>query len=245
VKSEQIEGRRPVLEALRAGRSVTEVLLASGAKPSDVIQEIARFAERRSIPIRMLPRRELEARARTRNPQGVIALAAGFAYTSIDHLFERAAVAATAPVIVALDGITDPQNLGAVARSAEAAGAHGLIVPTRRSAGVTEAATRASAGALEHLPVVQVTNLHRALGELKERGVWIVALDSDAKQSIYDVDLTDPVCLVIGSEGDGLSRLTRDRADHLVRIPMAGRVGSLNASAAGAVVLFELRRQRG
>jgi 23S rRNA (guanosine2251-2'-O)-methyltransferase len=145
---------------------------------------------------------------------------------------------------VALDGVTDPQNLGAIARSAEAAGAHGLVVGKRRAAPVTPSAEKAAAGALEHLPVAQVTNLARALEALKERGVWIAALDADAEQTIYDFDARDPVCLVIGGEGEGVSRLVAERADHRLCIPMAGKVQSLNASAAGAIALFEIKRQR-
>jgi 23S rRNA (guanosine2251-2'-O)-methyltransferase len=143
-----------------------------------------------------------------------------------------------------LDGVTDPQNLGAIARSAEAAGAHGLLVPRRRAAPVTPASERASAGALEHLAVAQVPNLPRALEELKQRGVWIVALDADADKTVYEIPGTDPLCVVVGGEGRGVSRLVRDRSDLRVSIPMSGRIDHLNASAAGAVALFEIRRQR-
>jgi 23S rRNA (guanosine2251-2'-O)-methyltransferase len=239
----QIEGRRPVLEALNAGREISEILVASGSRMSGAIEEITRSAQRRKIPMREVPRKVIDERAQTRNAQGVIAIASGFAYTTLEEILDR--VGTEPALLVAVDGVTDPQNLGALARSAEAAGAHGLVVPRRHSAPVTAAAEKASAGALEHLPVAHVANLARGLEELKERGVWIVALDAAGEKTIYDLDLaTEPICVVVGSEGRGVSRLVRDRADVVARIPMSGRVESLNASVAGAVALFEIRRKR-
>jgi 23S rRNA (guanosine2251-2'-O)-methyltransferase len=241
----QIEGRRPVIEALRAKRAISEVLLAEGSKPSGALAEIVRLAHRHGVPVREIPKKELESRAQSKNPQGVIASAeADFAYVPLAAIVDRANASRQPALILALDGVTDPMNLGALARSAEAAGAHGLVVPKRRAAPVTPAAEKASAGALEHLPVAQVSNLARAIEELKESGVWIAALDAEAEQTIYDLDATGALCIVIGSEGEGVSRLILDRADYRVNIPMSGKVGSLNASAAGAVALFEVRRQR-
>lgn len=240
----QIEGRRPVIEALRAGRALEEIWISQGSRPSGALAEIVRMARRQGVTVREVPRREIEERARTRNPQGVIATSnVGFEYATLDDLLGRAT--GTPALFVALDGVTDPQNLGALARSAEAAGAHGLIVGKRRAAPVTDVARRTSAGALEHLPVARVTNIPSALETLKEAGVWIVALDATSERTIYDLDGTDPLCLVVGGEGSGVSRLVAERADHLVSIPMAGKVSSLNASAAGAVALFEIGRQRG
>lgn len=214
-------------------------------KPSGVVAEILRLAQRQAVPIREVPRRELDSRSRTRNPQGVIAFAAGFSYAELKDVLTRVHLPGDRALFVAVDGINDPQNLGALARSAEAAGVHALIVPRRRAAPVTDVAERASAGALEHLPVAQVPNLSRALEELKENGVWVVALDADAPKTIYELEVAvEPLCLVVGSEGTGVSHLVRERADDLVRIPMQGSVASLNASAAGAVALFEIRRRR-
>lgn len=242
---EQIEGRRPVLEALRAGRDVAELWVASGARLAGALAEIVRLGRERSIPIRELSRRDLESRSRTRNPQGVIALAAGSVYATLEEILRAADASGEAALVVALDGVTDPQNLGALARSAEAVGGHGLVIPERRSAGVTPAAAKAAAGALEHLPVARVPNLARALDEMRKQGIWIVGLDASGERTIYELDLaTDPVCVVVGGEGGGLSRLIRERADVVARIPMAGRIASLNASAAGAVALFEVRRRR-
>ncbi len=234
-----------MLEALRAGRTITELMVASGTRTSGVLAEIVQLGKRQDIPIREIPRRELESRSRTRNPQGVIALAASFRYASLEELLSSAESSEEPALLVAVDGVTDPQNLGALARSAEAAGAHGLIVPQRRSAGVTPAAEKAAAGALDYLRVAQVTNLSRALEELKSRNIWVVGLDSSGDRTIYELDLaTDAVCLVVGGEGGGLSRLVSERADAVVQIPMSGRIESLNASAAGAVALFEIRRRR-
>ena len=241
----QIEGRRPVIEALRAKRPIQEILVASGARVGGALAEIVKLAERRGVQVREIPRRELEERATSRNPQGVIATTGSrFAYASLDDLFAAAKRAGEPPLFVATDGVTDPMNLGSLARSCEGAGAHGLIVPRRRAAPVTASAEKASAGALEHLPVVMVTNLVRALEDLKKRDVWIAALDGDAKTTIYDLPADDPLCLIVGAEGTGVSRLALDHADHRVSIPMSGRVASLNAAAAGAVALFELRRRR-
>lgn len=240
----QIEGRRPVLEALRAGREISELLVAAGSHVSGALAEIASLADRRRIPVRELPRRELESRAETRNPQGVIALTQTFRYSTLDELLD-APVRRSPALYVALDGVTDPQNLGALARSAEAAGAAGLIVPKRRAAGVTAAAEKAASGALEHLRVAQVTNLVRSIEALQERRIWVIGLDSSGERELYDVDVArDAVCVVVGGEGAGLSRLVRERVDEVVSIPMRGRVGSLNASAAGAVAFFEIRRQQ-
>jgi 23S rRNA (guanosine2251-2'-O)-methyltransferase len=174
----------------------------------------------------------------------VIASTSGFAYSSLEDVLALAGSSSSSALFVALDGVTDPHNVGALARSAEAAGAHAMIVPRRRAAPVTPAAEKASAGALEYLPVAQVGNLVRALESMKEHGIWIAALEADAPQTIYDLPADDPLCLVIGSEGQGISRLVGERADHRVSIPMSGKVQSLNASAAGAIALFEIKRRR-
>jgi len=238
----QVEGRRPVLEALRSGRRVAEVRLSRTARGTD---EIRRVASRNGVRVRFVPREEIDRVATTRAPQGVIALVEDFSYVSVADLLARAERDAEPALIVALDGVTDPGNLGAVARCAEAAGAHGLVLPGRRSAGVGPAAGKASAGALEHLPVARVVNLQRALHDLSSSGVWVVALDAEADHLLYDLPIAaEPLCLVVGGEGRGVSRLVRERADYRVRIPMLGSVASLNAAAAAAVALFEIRRRR-
>lgn len=233
-----------MLEALRAGRHVTEILVAAGARAAGPLAEITETAGSLGIPVREVPRSDLESRSRSRNAQGVIALARAFSYASLEDIVGRIP-GSQAALLVALDGVSDPQNLGALARSAEAAGVHGMVIPQRRAAGVTPAAEKAAAGAFAHLAVAQVPNLVRALEALRESGVWLVGLDGNAPSTIYELDVaTEPVCLVVGGEGDGLSRLVRERCDVLAAIPMAGSVASLNASAAGAVALFEIRRRR-
>ena len=237
----QIEGRRPVLEALRSGGDVSEIRVSRSARGLD---DIRKLAARKGVRLRLVPREEIDRIAQTRAPQGVVAIVSGFSYASVDDLLARARPHDPA-LLVALDGITDPGNLGAVARSAEAAGAHGLILPGRRAAGVGPTADKASAGALEHLPVARVVNLQRTLHELFERRVWIVALDAAADDPIYELPVaTEPLCLVVGGEGSGVSRLVRERADYRVRIPMSGHVANLNAASAAAVTLFEIRRRR-
>jgi 23S rRNA (guanosine2251-2'-O)-methyltransferase len=243
VSAEQLEGRHPVLEALRAGRDIREIWIARETKPARIVDDIVRLARRRGVAVKQLPRRAIDERARTRAPQGVIAVASSFPYSSVEEILEAAR--GEVPLVIALDGVTDPQNVGALARSAHAAGAHGMILRRRRSAHVTPTVEKAAGGALSHLRVAQVANLDRALADLKERGIWIVSLDAGARSTIWDVDIVEaPVCLVVGAEATGVSHLVKKRSDFVVRIPMSGKVASLNASAAGAVALFEIRRRR-
>ena len=234
-----------MVEALRADRPIKEVLIASQSRPAKILDEIVDLAGRAGVRVREVTNREIDERSRTRAPQGVIAVVPPFDYSSLDSLLKRIDDESDPALLVALDEVTDPQNFGAIARSAEGAGAHGLIIGRRRAAPVTAAVEKTAAGALAYLPVAQVPNLPRALEELKERRIWVVALDGEASQTIYDIDVaTEPLCIVVGSEGKGVSRLVRDRADVAVRIPMSGQVESLNASAASAIALFEIARQR-
>jgi len=244
-RHDQLEGRHPVLEALKAGRPLDEILIARETKPAKIVDDIVRLARRRGVAVRELPRKAIDERAKSRAPQGVIALTPPFTYSAVNEMLEAASDAGQVPLLVALDGVTDPQNVGTLARSAQAAGAHGLILRERRSAHVTPTVEKAAGGALALLPVAQVSNLDRTLASVKEDGVWIVSLDADAEVSIYDADIvTAPVCIVVGSEGVGVSHLIRKRSDFCVRIPMYGSVGSLNAATAGAIALFEIQRRR-
>lgn len=231
-----IPGRGPVAEALRAGRNLLEVAVESTDKADlQVLCDVARGA---GVAVRRADRATLDRLSQGVLHQGVVAVEEGFAYRSLGDLGET-------DLVVVLDGVTDPQNLGAIARSAEAAGAGALVVRERRSAHVTPAAEKAAAGAFSWLPVVQVTNIVRALAELADRGLWSVGLAGGAGPSLWECPLLDgPVALVIGGEGSGLSRLVLDRVDTLMHIGMAGRMTSLNASAASAVALFEVRRRR-
>lgn len=240
-----VGGIHPVRELLRAGGDVREVLVASGRTPDPMTDELLQLARDAGVRIRTVERDQLDAATDGLVHQGVVAVAGPFRTVTLAQVLERAAAAGEPPLLVALDGVTDPHNLGSIARTAEAVGAHGLLLPGRRTASVTPVVEKAAAGALAHLPVAEVGNLVRALAELGERGVWSLGLAGEAEVELVDHPLAGESCvLVVGAEGSGLSRLTRDRCDALVRLPMHGRVGSLNASVAAAVALYELRRQR-
>lgn len=230
-----IPGRGPVAEALKAGRRLLEVVVDTrGGDELALLADVARGA---AVTVRRADRAELDALAGGVLHQGVVAVESSFRYARLSDV-------EAGGLVVVLDGVTDPQNLGAIARSAEAAGATALVIRDRRGATVTPAAEKASAGALSWLPVVVVPNIVRALQDLADRGYWSVGLAGEAARSVWDANLLDgPVAVVIGAEGSGLSRLVAERVDLLVRIPMAGKVGSLNASAASAVAMFEVVRR--
>ena len=232
-----VYGVHPVLEALRSGRVTA---LAVGAGRRERLDELLALAERWQVDVRRADARELNRLAAGGVHQGVVATIRPPEARAVTDLIGAGAPA----LIVVLDGIEDPHNLGAIARSAEAAGASGLVVPARRASPVTAAAVKASAGALAHLPVAPVANVAQALAQLKEAGVWTVGLDAAAERSLYAMDLRAPVAIVVGSEGRGLRRLVRARCDWLAALPMEGRVASLNASVAAGVALFEAVRQR-
>jgi 23S rRNA (guanosine2251-2'-O)-methyltransferase len=239
-----IEGRRPVVEALRAGRPMDRILLAAGAGRA-ALGELLELARRRGVEVQTVPRSLLDAEARSGAHQGVLAIVAPIRPIELTELLAVPLAGREPPFLLALDGVEDPHNLGALARSAEAAGCHGLVVPRHHSAPLSAVAVKSSAGALEHLPVAEVPNLTRALERLRDAGLWCLGLDGTAPASLFEIDLADePVCVVVGGEGAGLRRLVREACDVLVRIPMAGRIDSLNASVAGALALFEVRRRR-
>jgi 23S rRNA (guanosine2251-2'-O)-methyltransferase len=230
-------GRNSVGEALRAGRTIHRLLIADGAHG---LEPLVNEARRKRIPFEIHDRRELDRRAGDHH-QGVIAEAEAFAYSHVDDLLGRG----EPPLLLALDSLQDPQNFGTLLRTAQACGVHGVIVPEHRAVGVTPAVSNASAGAVEHLRVCQVTNLSRTLAELKSRGMWVYGLTAEADQPYYDQDLGGAVALVVGSEGSGIGRLVREACDVLVSIPMAdGAIQSLNASVAGSLVLYEAFHQR-
>lgn len=236
-----IEGRNPVLEALAAGRTVKEVLIAAGARGRALL-EIEEAAARRGVPVRRLPRRELERITRTAAPQGVAAFASPIAYTPLEEVL--AATDGEPGLLLVCDGIVDPHNLGALIRTADAAGAHGVVIPKRRAVGLTATVIKASAGAAAYVPVAQVVNLTRTLLELKERGFWVAGAAMEGSTPLWEADFRSPTALVVGSEGKGLSRLVAEACDFLVSIPMYGSISSLNASVAGALLLYEAVRQR-
>ena len=235
-----VEGRNAVTELLRAGRACDKVFLAEGAHTGD----IGAMARERGIPVVVCDRRKLDGMSPTGNHQGVIAQAAAHEYASLDDLFAAAERAGEPPLFIICDGIADPHNLGAIIRSADTAGAHGVIIPKRRAAGLTAVAARASAGAIEHVGVHKAVNLPSLIDELKARGVWIFGAEADGTVGLYDADFAGPTAIVIGSEGEGISRLVREKCEFIVSIPMRGKVNSLNASNAAAVLLFEAVRRR-
>ena len=239
---DKITGIHAVREALEAGRPLEHVLIAKGRQDSRV-EEIVQLARRNGVPVRFEDRQQLDRSAGTRDHQGVLAVAAAGAAVSLEDIVAKAN-SKQAGLIVLLDGVEDPHNLGAVIRTALAAGAHGVVIPERRAAGLTDTVARASAGALAHLPVAKVTNLVRAMEELKGLGYWLVGLDERADRNYSEVDYTTPTGIVLGSEGSGLHELTRKRCDFVVSLPTTGPVKSLNVSVAAGVVLFEAVRQR-
>ena len=238
-----IEGRNAVLEALRSGRTIDHVFLAEG-DTDRALSRLAGMAREAGAVFKTADRRKLDAMSPTGALQGVIAFAAAHAYSTVDEMLAEAESKGEAPLLVICDELSDPHNLGAILRSAECAGAHGVIIPKRRSVGLTAVVGKSSAGAVEYMKVARVANLPAVIEDLKKRGVWIFGTAASGDRLLYDADLHGPAALVIGSEGFGMSRLVEERCDFLVRIPMMGHINSLNASAAASILLYEAVRQR-
>ncbi|RQD72815.1 MAG: 23S rRNA (guanosine(2251)-2'-O)-methyltransferase RlmB [Candidatus Syntrophonatronum acetioxidans] len=242
-KSQSIFGRQPVLEALRAGALLKKILVAQGTGGS-LIKEIEKLSARRGIALERIDRNQMDSLASGFKHQGVAALGFEYKYAEIDDIISLAQKRGEHPFILVLDQIQDPQNLGALIRTAEGAGVHGAVIPFRRSAQVTPAVFKASAGAIYYLPLARANNLNRLVEELKDRGLWVFGTEAEGDFDYYEGDYRGPAALVMGSEGKGISRLLKEKCDYLVRIPMKGKVTSLNASAAGAVLMYEVLRQR-
>lgn len=241
---EQIEGRHPVLEALKSERTINKILLADGATGSGIMDILAR-ARDKSIVVQTVPKAKLDQVAEGRNHQGVIAYIAAKDYVELEDIVAAASNSPRPGLIVVLDEIEDPHNLGSILRSCDAAGAHGVVIPKRRAVPLTATVAKASAGAIEHVPVARVTNISQAIESLKKMGFWVVGTDVDAEQMYHQVDVTGPTVIVIGNEGKGLGEVVKKRCDHLVRLPMIGQVQSLNAGVATGILLYEVVRQRG
>ena len=238
-----IEGRNAVIEALRAGVSIDKIYLQKG-ETDKTLGHIASKARAAGVVVVEADRRKLDAMSRTHAHQGVIALAAVRAYAGVEDLLQAAAAKGEPPLVVVCDELSDPHNLGAVIRTAECAGAHGVIIPKRRSAGLTAVVAKTSAGAVAHVPVARVPNIPSLLKDLKKKGIWVFGTAADGSTGLYDADLKGPAAIVIGSEGSGMTRLAAENCDFLVSIPMRGKLNSLNASAAAAILLYEAVRQR-
>ena len=243
IKNDIIEGRNAVIEALRAGRTIDKIFIARG-EVDKTLGHIASKAREKGIVVVEADRRKLDFMSQTKAHQGVIALAAVREYCTVDDIFAVAEERNEAPFIIICDEISDPHNLGAIIRSAECAGAHGVIIPKRRSAGLTAIVDKSSAGAVEHMAIARVPNIPAAIKELKDRGVWIYGTAADGQSQLWETDLSGSIGLVIGSEGDGMGRLVRENCDFVISLPMRGRLNSLNASTAAAVTMYEILRQR-
>lgn len=238
-----IEGRNAVIEALRAGVTIDKIYIARGETDA-TLGHIASKARQSGVVVVEADRKKLDFMSSTHAHQGVIAVAAIRAYAQVDDILQAAREKGEPPLIVVCDELSDPHNLGAVIRTAECAGAHGVIIPKRRSAGLTAVVAKTSAGAVAHVPVARVPNLPALLKELKEEGVWVFGTAADGTTPLYQADLKGPAAIVIGNEGEGMGRLVRETCDFQVSIPMKGKLNSLNASASAAILLYEAVRQR-
>ncbi|KJS22793.1 MAG: hypothetical protein VR72_04540 [Clostridiaceae bacterium BRH_c20a] len=241
-KMAEIFGRNPVLELLRSDKSINKILIAAGTEKGP-IQEIVKLAKQKRITLQQVERSHLDKMFSGENHQGVAALASAADYVEWQDIVERAREKNEDPLIIILDEIEDPHNLGAILRTADAAGAHGVIIPKRRAVPLTEGVAKASAGAVEYVPVARVANIVQTMEQLKKEGCWIVGTSLQGKV-LYEQDLKGPLVVVVGSEGSGLGKLTEEKCDFLVTIPMQGKINSLNASVATGVVLYEALRQR-
>lgn len=240
--SEQIEGRNAVMEAFRSGQVIDKLFILDGCQDGPV-RSIAREARKKDTIINYVPKERLDQLSQTGSHQGVIAQIATYEYSTVEDILEKAREKGEPPFIFLLDNIEDPHNLGAIIRTANLAGAHGVIIPKRRAVGLTATVAKTSAGALNYTPVAKVTNLGKTIDELKEAGIWFVCADMDGDR-MYDLNLKGPIGMVIGNEGEGVSRLIREKCDFTAAIPMKGDIDSLNASVAAGILAYEIVRQR-
>jgi 23S rRNA (guanosine2251-2'-O)-methyltransferase len=241
-EQEFIIGKNPVIEALKANRDINKILVAEGSQRGQM-QQITSLAKEGNVLVQFVPKKKLDE-ITDGNHQGVLAYVAAYQYAELDDLFAAAEAREEAPFFLLLDEIEDPHNLGSIMRTADAVGAHGIIIPKRRAVGLTATVAKASTGAIEYIPVVRVTNMARTIDQLKELGVWIAGTDASGTEDYRRFDATLPLGLVIGSEGKGMGRLIRDKCDFLIKLPMAGKVTSLNASVAASLLMYEVFRKR-
>ena len=239
----KVEGRNAVIELLKSDRTVNKIMVARGDRQGS-INEILKLAKQNRIIVTEVDRNKLDTLSETKHHQGVIAFVAPIEYKDVDYILNVAKERGEEPFILIADEIEDPHNLGALIRSAEVAGCHGVIIPKRRAVAVTEVVSKVSVGATEYMPIARVNNINDTIRELKDKGVWIVGTDGSADTIYYKQDLTGPIAIVVGSEGRGMNKLTMKNCDFLVKIPMIGKITSLNASVSGGIVLFEALKQR-
>ncbi|TCO75034.1 23S rRNA (guanosine2251-2'-O)-methyltransferase [Marinisporobacter balticus] len=242
MNSDKIEGRNPVMEALRADREIDKIMITKGAEGS--VKKIIGMAKDKGIIIQYVEKQKLDQISESHAHQGVIAFVAAHTYVEIEDILKKAEEKNEDAFIIILDEITDPHNLGSVMRTADAAGVHGIIIPKRRSVGLTGVVAKTSAGAIEYVPVAKVSNIAQTIELLKKEGVWIVGADMAGQKKHYEEDMKGKIALVIGSEGEGIGRLIKEKCDFLVNIPMKGKIGSLNASVAASILMYEVMRQK-
>jgi 23S rRNA (guanosine2251-2'-O)-methyltransferase len=240
---EYIGGKHSVLEALKSGRTINKIWIAENAQ-KHLTQPIVGQAKTNGIVVQFVDKRKLDQMTENMQHQGVVAQVAAYDYVEVDDILARAAAKNEAPFLLLLDEIEDPHNLGSILRTAECTGVHGVVIPKRRSVGLTATVSKTSAGAVEYVPVARVTNLTQTIEDLKMKGVWVAGTDVAAKQNVYDTDLKIPIAVVIGNENKGVGRLIKESCDFLVKLPMFGQLNSLNASVAAGVLMYEVVRQR-
>jgi len=241
---DKIIGINPVTEALRSGRPIQRLLVAEQRKMDRDVQAILRLAKSNGVEVRMTTRDALNREVPQAAHQGVVAFASAREYAELDDILQLPAQKGQAPLFLILDGVEDPRNLGAILRTAEAAGVHGVIIPERRAVGLTETVAKAAAGALEYVPVVKVVNITNTIEELKKAGVWVVGAEAGGERAYWDADFVRPTALVLGGEGKGVRKLVREHCDYLVSLPLMGNINSLNVSVAAGALLYEVLRQR-
>ncbi len=244
MQRDKIFGVNPVTEALRAGRPIQRLLMAEQRKADRDVQAILKLAKERGVEVRITTRDALNREAPNGLHQGVIAFVAATEYAQFEDLLEIPARRGETPLFLVLDGVEDPRNLGAILRTAETAGVHGVIIPERRAVGLTETVAKTAAGALEYVPVAKVVNLVNTIEALKKNGIWVAGAEAGGDVVFWEADFTRPTALVLGGEGKGVRRLVRDHCDYIVSLPLMGKINSLNVSVAAGVLLYELRRQR-
>jgi len=239
----RLEGRNPIIEALKSGRTIEKIFIAKGMHEGSIRQLIS-MAREKHIVINEVERVILDVMSETKSHQGVIAVVSPYVYAEVEDILNYARERNEQPFIVILDEIYDPHNLGSIIRTADASGAHGIIIPKRRAVGLTPTVAKASAGAIEYVKVAKVTNISQTIKILKEQGLWIVGMDMDGGKDYYDADLSGPIALVIGNEGEGIGKLVKENCDFIVKLPMGGKIASLNAGVAGAIAMYEVVKQR-
>ena len=241
--NDRIEGRNPVMEAIKADRTIDKIFVLKGDKEGSIVKIIA-MAREKGIVIQEVEKIKLDQMAQTGSHQGIVAFVSTHEYVDVEDIINVAKERGEQPFIIILDEITDPHNLGSVLRSANAVGAHGVIIPKRRSVGLSAVVAKSSAGAIEYVPVAKVSNIAQTIDSLKEKNIWVVGADAEGDKIHFESDLKGSIALVIGSEGEGIGRLVKEKCDFLVKVPMKGQIASLNAGVAAAVLMFEVVRQR-